>query len=39
MGYVAQHRTRDNIHEASPDEPSFTGSAAELVDEHIHGDH
>jgi hypothetical protein len=39
MGYVAQHRTRDNIHEASPDETSFTGSAAELVDEHIHGDH
>lgn len=39
MGYVAQHHTRDNIHEASPDEPSFTGSAAELVDEHIHGDH
>ncbi|KAI2791970.1 hypothetical protein POX_b01999 [Penicillium oxalicum] len=33
MGYVAQHRTRDNIHEASPDEMSFTGSAAELVDE------
>ncbi|KAE8148074.1 hypothetical protein BDV25DRAFT_22934 [Aspergillus avenaceus] len=33
MGYVAQHRTRDYIHEASPDEPSFTGSAAELVDE------
>ncbi|KAF7715910.1 Uncharacterized protein PECH_005752 [Penicillium ucsense] len=33
MGYVAQHRTRDNIHEASPDKMSFTGSAAELVDE------
>ncbi|KAF5866730.1 hypothetical protein ETB97_009887 [Aspergillus alliaceus] len=41
MGYVAQHRTRDYIHEASPDEPSFTGSAAELVDEphHPEGNH
>lgn len=41
MGYVAQHRTRDYIHEASPDEPSFTGSAAELVDEphHPEGSH
>ncbi len=38
MGYVAQHRTRDNIHEASPGEPSFTGSAAELVDELVHPD-
>ncbi|GAB1205603.1 hypothetical protein APSETT445_004281 [Aspergillus pseudonomiae] len=38
MGYVAQHRTRDYIHEASPDEPSFTGSAAELVDEPHHPD-
>lgn len=36
VGYVAQHRT--NIHEASPD-PSFTGSAAELVDEQIHEEH
>lgn len=35
MGYVAQYRTRDNIHEASPDEPSFTGSQAELVDEQL----
>ncbi|KAL4897506.1 hypothetical protein BDV59DRAFT_167897 [Aspergillus ambiguus] len=33
MGYVAQHRTQDNIFRASPDEPTFTGSAAELVDE------
>ncbi|KAJ5757208.1 uncharacterized protein N7511_007390 [Penicillium nucicola] len=33
MGYVAQHRAHDNIHEASPDEPSFAGSSAELVDE------
>jgi hypothetical protein len=39
MGYVAQHRTRDNIHEASPDEPSFRGSAAELVVEHVHNEH
>ncbi|KAF7592128.1 hypothetical protein BBP40_000676 [Aspergillus hancockii] len=36
VGYVAQHRTRDYIHEASPDEPTFTGSAAELVDEPHH---
>ncbi|PWY78081.1 hypothetical protein BO94DRAFT_185576 [Aspergillus sclerotioniger CBS 115572] len=36
MGYVAQFRTQDNIHEASPDEPSFAGSAAELVDEVHH---
>ena len=39
MGYVAQHRLSDNIHEASPDEPSFAGSAAELVDEHSPGEH
>lgn len=39
MGYVPQYRTRDNIHEASPDAPSFAGSAAELVDEPLHGDH
>ncbi|THC90610.1 hypothetical protein EYZ11_009925 [Aspergillus tanneri] len=40
MGYVAQYRTQDNIHEASPDEPSFTGSAAELVDgpHHLEGE-
>ncbi|PKY00518.1 hypothetical protein P168DRAFT_243748 [Aspergillus campestris IBT 28561] len=36
MGYVAQHRTRDNIHERSGDEPTFTGSAAELVDDLHH---
>lgn len=37
MGYVAQHRMSDNIHEASPaDEPSFAGSSAELVDEQGH---
>ncbi|OJJ34449.1 hypothetical protein ASPWEDRAFT_52669 [Aspergillus wentii DTO 134E9] len=35
MGYVAQYRARDNIHEAGPDEPSFTSSTAELVDEPI----
>lgn len=39
MGYVAQYRTSDNITQASPDEPSFTGSAAELVDEPFHADH
>ncbi|KAJ5929823.1 hypothetical protein N7454_006773 [Penicillium verhagenii] len=38
MGYVAQHRTQDNIHQASPDEPTFAGSQAELVDEHLHGE-
>ncbi|KAJ9209765.1 hypothetical protein DTO166G4_8617 [Paecilomyces variotii] len=31
MGHVAQYRTRDHIHEASPEETSFRGSAAELV--------
>ncbi|KAJ5225003.1 hypothetical protein N7468_006228 [Penicillium chermesinum] len=37
VGYVAQHRMSDNIHEASPaDEPSFAGSTAELVDEQDH---
>lgn len=38
MGYVAQHRMSDNIHEINPgDEPSFAGSAAELVlDESMH---
>lgn len=36
MGYVPQHRTQDNIHEAHTDEPSFAGSQAELVDEHLH---
>lgn len=35
MGRVAQHRT--NVHEASPHAPSITGSAAELVDEPVHG--
>ncbi|KAJ5632072.1 hypothetical protein N7490_008411 [Penicillium lividum] len=35
LGYVAKHRTQDNIHQASPDEPSFAGSQAELVDEHL----
>ncbi|KAJ0420374.1 hypothetical protein BJY00DRAFT_137905 [Aspergillus carlsbadensis] len=33
VGYVAQHRTRDNIHQPLTDEPSFTESAAELVNE------
>ncbi|KAJ5621888.1 hypothetical protein N7528_005120 [Penicillium herquei] len=36
MGYVPQHRTQDNIHEAHIDEPSFAGSSAELVDEQLH---
>ncbi|KAJ5096386.1 hypothetical protein NUU61_005742 [Penicillium alfredii] len=36
MGYVPQHRAHDHIHQASPDEPSFAGSAAELVDEPLH---
>lgn len=36
MGYVAQYRARDSIHQASPDAPSFTESAAELVDEPLH---
>ncbi|KAL4869722.1 hypothetical protein BDV12DRAFT_196150 [Aspergillus spectabilis] len=36
MGYVAQHRTRDNIHQAHTEEPSFTESAAELVIETSH---
>ncbi|KKK20250.1 hypothetical protein ARAM_003218 [Aspergillus rambellii] len=36
MGYVAQHRTQDNIHQAHLGEPSFTESAAELVDEMSH---
>lgn len=35
MGFVPQHLTQDNIHEADPEEPSFAGSSAELVDEHI----
>ena len=33
MGYVPQHRMLDNIFQASPDEPTFTGSSAELVNE------
>ncbi|KAL3465194.1 hypothetical protein BJX64DRAFT_253378 [Aspergillus heterothallicus] len=33
VGYVAQYRTRDNIHLPVTDEPSFTESAAELVNE------
>ncbi|KAJ5528470.1 hypothetical protein N7527_001863 [Penicillium freii] len=39
MGYVPQHRAHDHIHEVSPDEPSFTGSSAELVDEAALGGH
>ncbi|KAL4783448.1 hypothetical protein BJX76DRAFT_257319 [Aspergillus varians] len=33
VGYVAQHRTRDGIHQPHAEEPSFAESAAELVDE------
>lgn len=33
MGFVQQHRTSDNIHTASPDDPAHQGSSAELVDE------
>ncbi|OJJ51735.1 hypothetical protein ASPZODRAFT_108698 [Penicilliopsis zonata CBS 506.65] len=36
MGFVVHHRAQDNIHEPSPDEPSFTGSAAELVTVPLH---
>ncbi|KAJ5807649.1 TRP-like family [Penicillium robsamsonii] len=39
MGYVPQYRAHDQIHEASPDEPSFAGSSAELVDEAALGKH
>ncbi|KAG0152952.1 hypothetical protein PDIDSM_1911 [Penicillium digitatum] len=39
MGYVPQYRAHDHIHEASPDEMSFTGSSAELVDETALGRH
>ncbi|KAJ5951655.1 TRP-like family [Penicillium vulpinum] len=39
MGYVPQHRAHEQITEASPDEPSFTGSSAELVNEAALGEH
>ncbi|KAJ5782056.1 TRP-like family [Penicillium paradoxum] len=39
MGYVPQGRAHEQIHEASPDEPTFAGSSAELVDERSHGEH
>ncbi|KAJ5558004.1 TRP-like family [Penicillium sp. DV-2018c] len=39
MGYVPQRRAHDQIHEASPDEPSFAGSSAELVDEAVQSAH
>jgi len=32
LGYVQQHRASDNIHTASPDDPSLLGSSAELVE-------
>ena len=31
LGYVQQHRTSDNIHTASPDDPPLLGSSAELI--------
>lgn len=33
MGYVTSHRAQDHIHQPSADQMSFTGSAAEWVDE------
>ena len=33
MGYVQQHRASDNIHTASPDDPPYLGSSAEVVDD------
>ncbi|KAL8795845.1 MAG: hypothetical protein Q9195_001725 [Heterodermia aff. obscurata] len=35
MGYVQQHRASDNIHTASPDDPSYLGSTAEVINENI----
>lgn len=32
LGYVQQHRASDNIHTASPDEPSLLSSSAEVLD-------
>jgi hypothetical protein len=40
MGYVPSHRTQDNIHHGSPEQPSWAGSSAEVVDEAAHvGEH
>ena len=33
VGYVQQHRTSDNIHTASPDDPPYLGSSAEVVND------
>lgn len=33
MGYVQQHRASDNIHTASPDDPPYLGSSAEVVNQ------
>ncbi len=33
MGYVQQHRASDNIHTASPDDPPYLGSSAEVVND------
>jgi len=38
VGYVPSHRTQDNIHLGSPEQTSWAGSSAELVDEAAHGD-
>jgi hypothetical protein len=37
MGYVPSHLIQDNIHHGSPEEPSWAGSAAELVTDAEHG--
>jgi hypothetical protein len=42
MGYVPSHRTQDNIHHGSPEQPSWAGSSAEVVEAaHVgeHGEH
>ena len=35
MGYVQQHRASDHIHTASPDDLSYLGSSAEVINENI----
>lgn len=37
LGYVQQHRASDNIHTASPDEPSLISSSAEVLDNTVPG--
>ena len=36
LGYVQQHRASDNIHNASPDDPPYIGSSAEVVNFSFH---